>query len=29
MTAEEFEELWQGALGDITERDEIDVVRDG
>jgi hypothetical protein len=29
MTAEEFEELWQGALGDITGRDEIDVVRDG
>jgi hypothetical protein len=29
MTAEEFEELWQGALGDITEREEVDVVRDG
>jgi hypothetical protein len=29
MSAEEFEELWQGALGDITERDEVDVVRDG
>jgi hypothetical protein len=29
MSAEEFEDLWQGALGDITERDEVDVVRDG
>lgn len=29
MTADEFEELWRGALGDVTERDEVDVVRDG
>ena len=29
MTEEEFNDLWQGALGDITERDEVDVVRDG
>ena len=29
MSADEFEELWKGALGDITERDEVDVVRDG
>ena len=29
MSAEEFEDLWRGALGDIMERDEIEVVRDG
>jgi hypothetical protein len=29
MTEEEFNDLWQGALGDITGRDEVDVVRDG
>ena len=29
MSADEFGELWQGALGDITGRDEVDVVRDG
>ena len=29
MSADEFEELWQAALGDIMERDEVDVVRDG
>lgn len=29
MSAEEFEELWRAALGDITDRDEVDVIRDG
>jgi len=28
MSAEEFEDLWRGALGDILSRDEIDVTKD-
>lgn len=29
LTAEEFDELWQAAWGDIKQRDEVDVIRDG
>jgi len=29
MSAEEFEDLWRGALGDIMSRDEVEVTRDG
>lgn len=29
MSADEFEDLWRGALGDILGRDEVDVTRDG
>jgi len=29
MSVEEFEDLWQAALGDIVERDEIEVTKDG
>ena len=29
MSNEEYEDLWQSALGDIIERDEVDVIRDG
>lgn len=29
MTETEFEELWQGALGDIIARDEVEVTHDG
>lgn len=29
MSGEEFEDLWQSALGDIMERDEVEVTKDG
>ncbi len=29
MSSEEFEDLWRGALGDIMQRDEVEVLRDG
>jgi len=29
MSADEFQDLWRGALGDIIARDEVDVIRDG
>lgn len=29
MSADEFDDLWRGALGDIMNREEIEVVRDG
>ena len=29
MSADEFDDLWRSALGEIIDRDEVEVVRDG